>query len=83
MNRRMQIIVSSRPAAGSPGITPPLSFWQRFKMLITGLGIAVLAGAVVVAALVLGSILVALVGLVLVAVIVYLVIKATFRRARS
>jgi hypothetical protein len=52
MNRRVQNIVSSISPAGPPSIIPPLSFWQRFKLLITGRGIAILAGAAVVAALV-------------------------------
>jgi hypothetical protein len=83
MNRRMQIVISSRPPIGPPGTSPPLTFWQRFKLLIIGIAVAVAAVAVLVAALIVGSILAAVLWIVLVAVIVAVIIKAMFRRARS
>jgi Flp pilus assembly protein TadB len=74
MNRRMQIVISSRPPISPPGTSPPLTFWQRFKLLIIGIAMAVAAVAVLVAAVL---------WIVLVAVIVAVIIKAMFRRARS
>jgi hypothetical protein len=83
MNRRMQIVISSRPPAGPPGTSPPLTFWQRFKLLIIGIGMAVVAVGILVAALIFGSILAAVLWIALVAVIVIVIIKAMFRRASS
>jgi hypothetical protein len=83
MNRRMQIVISSRPSIGAPGTSLPLTFWQRFKLLIMGIAMAVIAVAVLVAALIFGSILAAVLWIALVAVIVSIIIKAMFRRARS
>jgi pilus assembly protein TadC len=83
MNRRMQIVISSRPPEGPLGTSPPLTFWQQFKLLIIGIAMAVAAVAVLVAALIFGSILAAVLWIVLVAVIVAVIIKAMFRRARS
>jgi membrane protein YdbS with pleckstrin-like domain len=83
MNRRMQIVISSRPSIGPAGTSPPLTFWQRFKLLIIGIAMAVIAVAVLVAALIFGSILAAVLWIALVAVIVVVIIKAMFRRVRS
>jgi hypothetical protein len=83
MNRRMQIVISSRPSIGPPGTSPPLSLWQRFKLLIIGIAMAVVAVGILVAALIFGSILAAVLWIALVAVIVAVIIKAMFRRARS
>jgi hypothetical protein len=79
----MQIVISSRPSIGAPGTSPPLTFWQRFKLLIMGISMAVIAVAVLVAAMIFGSILAAVLWIALVAVIVSIIIKAMFRRARS
>jgi hypothetical protein len=83
MNRRMQIVISSRPPIDQPGTSTPLTFWQRFKLLIIGVAMAVAAVAVLVAALIFGSILAAILWIALVAVIVAVIVKAMFRRARS
>lgn len=83
MNRRMQIIISSRRSVGPPGTSLPLTFWQRFKLLIIGIAMAVIAVAVLVAALIFGSILAAVLWIALVAVIVAVIFKAMFKRARS
>jgi hypothetical protein len=79
----MQITISSRPPAGPPTITPRLGFWRRFKLLITGIGIAIVAVAVLVATLVLGSILAAVVGIAILAALIAALIKITFKRARA
>ncbi|MGC2697492.1 MAG: hypothetical protein WA738_17020 [Candidatus Angelobacter sp.] len=79
----MQITISSRPPGQAPIISPRLSFWQRFKLLITGIGVAVVALAVLVAALVLGSILAVVIGIAILAVLVTVLIKLTLKRARS
>lgn len=84
MNRRMQIVVSSRPPTGPPGFSClPLSFWQRFKLRISIIAIALVAVAVLVAALVLGFIIVAIVWIVLMAVIMAILVKTMLRRVRS
>lgn len=83
MNRRMQIVISSRPPTGLPGTSPSLSLWQRFKLLIIGIAMAVVAVGILVAALIFGSILAAILWIVLVAVIVAVIIKTMFRRAHS
>jgi hypothetical protein len=83
MNRKMQIVISSRPSIGAPGTSPPLTFWQRFKLLIMGIAMAVIAVAILIAALIFGSILAAMLWIALVAVIVFIIIKAMFKRARS
>jgi len=83
MNRRMQIVISSRPSIGPPGTSPPPSLWQLFKLLIIGIAMAVAAVGILVAALIFGSILAAVLWIALVAVIVAVIIKAMFRRARS
>lgn len=82
MNRRMQITISSQPPAGPPVLAPRLSFWQRFKLLLTGVGIAVIAVTILVAALVLGSILATLVGIILLILVVAIAIKVALKRAR-
>lgn len=82
MNRRMQITISSRPPDGPPVLSPRLTFWQRFKLLLAGVGIAVIAVAILVAALVLGSILATLVGIVLLILAVAIAIKVALKRAR-
>jgi len=79
----MQIVISSRTPAGPPGTSPPLTVWQRFKLLFMGIAMAVVAVAVLVAALIFGSILAAVLWIALVAVIVFIIIKGMFRRARS
>ncbi len=79
----MQIVISSRPPIGPPGTSPPLTIWQRFKLLIVGIAMAVIAVAVLVAALIFGSILAAVLWIALASVIVAVIIKAMFRRARS
>ena len=81
MNRRMQIVISSGAPEGPPGTS--LTIWQRFKLLIIGIAMAVIGVAVLVAALIFGSILAAVLWIALVAVIVAVIIKAIFRRARS
>lgn len=83
MNRRMQIVISSRRPVGPAGISQPLTFWQRFKLLIIGIAMAIAAVAILVAALIFGSILAAALWIALVAVIVFIIIKTMFRRARS
>jgi hypothetical protein len=83
MNRRIQIVVSSRPPAGLPGTYPALSFWQRIKLLISLTAIALVAVSVLVAALVLGFFFAAILWIVLVAVIVAVLIKTILRRVRS
>jgi len=80
----MQIVVSSRPPTGPPGFPPPpLSFWQRFKLRISIIAIALVAVAVLVAALVLGFIFAAILWIVLMAVIVAVLIKTMLRRVHS
>ena len=82
MNRKLQIVISSRPQATVPGSPARLSVWQRFKLLFTGLSVALIAVVALVLALILGSILAAVVWIALVAVVVTLILKGTFRRAR-
>jgi len=74
---RYQIVLSTRP----PGEAEqrPLSFWSRFKLLFAGLGILIVAVAVLIAALIFGSILAAMLWVCLVLVIAAVVLKATWR----
>lgn len=83
MNRRVQIVISSRPPAGSTETSPPLTFWQRFKLLIIGIAMAVVAVSVLIAALIFGSILAAVLWIALIVVIVIVIFKTMFRSARS
>jgi hypothetical protein len=83
MTRRVQIVVSSKPAAGPQVIAPRLGFLQRFKLLITGIAIAAVAVALLIVAVVLGSILAALVLLAVAAAIVVLVVRASLKRGRQ
>ena len=83
MTRRVQIVITSRPPAGPQDIVPRLGFWQRFKLLITGLSIAVVAVALLIVAVVLGSLLAAVILVVMAVTIVLIVVSASFRRARD
>lgn len=80
MTSRLQIVVSSRLPAGPPGIGPRQSLWRRFKTLLAGIAISVVAVALLVVALVLGSILAAVVLIVLVVAVVAVIVKVTLRR---
>ncbi len=83
MTRRVQIVVSSRPAGGPQGISPRLGFWQRFKLLIIGIAIATVAVALLTFAVVMGSILAALLLLAAAATIVVLVVRTSLKRVRQ
>lgn len=79
MNRKLQIVISSKPRASQPGDSG--SVWQRFKVLLMGLAIAAIAVVALVLALIVGSIVAALLWIALVAVVVTLILKGTLRRA--
>ena len=81
MTSRLQIVVSSKLPAGPPGIDPRPSVWRRFKMLLAGIAISVVAVALLVLVLVLGSILAAVVLIFLLVMIVAVILKVTLRRA--
>ena len=82
MSPRLQIVISSRPGH-PPVIAPRLSFWKRFKLLITGIAIAAAAVVVLIVALVLGSIIATVLSITLVFVILILILRAAFLRSRS
>jgi hypothetical protein len=81
MNRRLQIVISSKRPVGAPGASSRPGFLPRFKLLIAGCIFAVVAIAVLVVALILGWILAALVWIALVAVIVVAIFKTTLKRS--
>jgi hypothetical protein len=84
MNRKLQIVVSSRPPTGPAGLPlSSLTFWQRFKLRILIVAIAVAAMTVLVAALLLGFIIAAVVWIVLMVVIMAILFKTMLRRIRS
>lgn len=80
MTRRVQIVVTSRPPAGPGDVVPHPGFWQRFKMLIAGLGIAVVAVALLIVAVVLGSLLAGIILVAMAVVIVFVVVKMSLKR---
>jgi hypothetical protein len=80
---RLQIVISSRPPAGFPGLPQKRSFWHRFKLLITGTSIALGVATILVAALVLGWIVAAVICLLMIIVVVVAILKATIRRMHS
>jgi len=72
VQRRFQIVLSTQPGPNQP----PLSVWQRFKLLFAGLAILIVAVAVLVVALIFGSILAAVLWVCLVLVIAAVILKA-------
>jgi hypothetical protein len=80
VSRRLQIVISHRPAPGDLVAAPHPGFWRRFKLLLAGLAITVIAVAILALALVLGSIMAAVVWIVLLVVIVAFIIRATLQR---
>jgi hypothetical protein len=83
MARKLQIVISARPAEGLPLAPQKLSFWKKFKLLIAGVCMAVAAVAVLFAALVLGWIVAAVICLLVMIVVVAAVLRSTMWRARS
>jgi Flp pilus assembly protein TadB len=81
MTRRVQIVVSSRPSVGPQDIVPRQGFWQRFKLLITGLTIAVVTVALLIVDVVLGSILAAVILVVIAVAILFAVLRMSLKRA--
>ena len=82
MNPKVQIVISSKRQAGTPGSSRPLSVWQRFKLLIVGLAVAMVAIVVLVFALVVGSLVAAALWIGLVAVVATVIVKGALRRPR-
>ena len=84
MARRLQIIISSRPPAGLPGQpTQKPSFWNRFKLLVAGICIAIATAGVLVTALVLGWIVAAVICLLVMIVVIVVILRGIIRRAFS
>jgi hypothetical protein len=83
MTRRVQIVVSSRPPAGPQGIAPRPGFWQRFKLLILGLGVASVTIALLIVAVVLGSLLAGVILVVMAVTIVFFVVRVSLKRGRQ
>ena len=83
MSGKLQIIISSRANTSQPLSTQPLGFWRRFKLLIIGFGILMIAAAVLVIALILGSIVVAVLWACLVLAVGFLLIRTVLKRIRS
>jgi hypothetical protein len=80
MSGKLQIVISSRPQPTLSGSQARLSVWQRFKLLFTGIGMALIAVVALVLALIVGSIVAALLWIALVAAVVTLILKGTVRR---
>jgi len=80
MNPKLQIVISSKHHRDAPGSSHPLSFGQRFKVLMVGLAVAMGAAVALVLALIVGSLLAAVLWIVLVAAIVTVIVKGTLRR---
>ena len=82
MRPRFHIVVSSKQVRGSPSQASPLSFWGRFKLLLAGLTLAVLAVAVLIAAFILGSVIAAVLAVLLVIAIAAVIVKTALMRGR-
>jgi hypothetical protein len=79
MRREFQIIISNRSSTGGPPENRVAGF-NRIKLFIAGLLMAVAGATVVTIIVVVGSILAAIVWITLVLTIVWLILKAAFRR---
>jgi Na+/citrate or Na+/malate symporter len=75
MHRRFQIVIAPPAARNTPGGADRLTRLGRFKTLLMGIGLAIVALAVLIAALILGYVLAAVF-----CVIVILAVAASFVR---
>jgi hypothetical protein len=80
MRRGVQIVVSSRLAGSDQRISPPLSLWQRFKVLIVGTAIAAGMVGLLIVAIVLGSIVAVLILLTMAVAVAVFLVRATLKR---
>lgn len=76
----MQIVVSSRLAGRDQRISPRLSLWQRFKVLIVGTAIAAGMVGLLIVAIVLGSIVAVLILLTMAVAVAVFLVRATLKR---
>jgi hypothetical protein len=80
MRRGVQIVVSSRLAGRDQRISPRLSLWQRFKVLIVGTAIAAGMVGLLIVAIVLGSIVAVLILLTMAVAVAVFLVRATLKR---
>lgn len=82
MNHRFQIVVA-KASRSEAGHTTPLSPFGRFKTLLAGFALAIVALSVLVASVVLGYIIAVILSLFVIVVIAVFLLKALFRRRRT
>jgi hypothetical protein len=84
VDRRFQISTSSRPAPWDSGtFSQKPTFFERLRILLSGIVLAVLATGIVVAAIILGSVIAVSVGILLFIALVVLIVRLAMRRTRS
>jgi hypothetical protein len=84
VDRRFQISASSRPAPwDSGGFSRKPTFFQRLRILLSGIILAVLAIGIVVAAFILGSVIAVSVGILLFIALILLIVRLAMQRTRS
>jgi hypothetical protein len=79
---RFQIVLSSKQRPNELSPAPPPGFWSRFKVLLAGLAVAVLAITVLVAALILGSVIAVVLAVLLVIGVAVVIVKTALMRAK-
>jgi heme/copper-type cytochrome/quinol oxidase subunit 4 len=82
VNRRFQIVIAPRSARKNEDIHRLTSF-GRFKSLLAGFVLAIVALSVLIAALILGYVIAAVVCVVLILAVAIVIVRSFFRRKRQ